>query len=282
MVFYALDLPLDLRGTAEIYPRAHARSATAEERATLEETWSRYELMRGRPHAAPRLSSASESYRLYMAVVDGLFADGDSAKVRTAAAELEPQLGRPFVAGDGDQLAVRYAVGQYGLTTGRLDIVRRAIRDLQAARPDSGRAWQVNGPRRYALLLEAQLAARQRQATASDLLRRLDSALADPVSITWASYANLIAARLHEERGEIPAALAALRRRYSGVAAFPHYVRYLRDEGRLAALAGDRNGAIRAYRHYLALRSEAEPALQPEVRRVRAELEAAERESTDR
>ncbi len=172
VVFYALDLPLDLRGTAEIYPRAHARSATAEERATLEETWSRYELMRGRPHAAPRLSSASESYRLYMAVVDGLFADGDSAKVRTAAAELEPQLGRPFVAGDGDQLAVRYAVGQYGLTTGRLDIVRRAIRDLQAARPDSGRAWQVNGPRRYALLLEAQLAARQRQATA-------------PIATTW-------------------------------------------------------------------------------------------------
>ena len=67
-----------------------------------------------------------------------------------------------------------------------------------------------------------------------------------------------------------------------GVAAFPQYVTYIREEGRLAALAGDREGAIRAYRHYLALRSEAEPALQPEVRRVREELEAVERESADR
>ena len=79
-----------------------------------------------------------------------------------------------------------------------------------------------------------------------------------------------------------PGALAALRRRYVGQASQAHYVRYLREEGRLAALAGDRDGAIRAYRHYLALRSEAEPALQPEVRRVREELEAIERESTDR
>ena len=59
-------------------------------------------------------------------------------------------------------------------------------------------------------------------------------------------------------------------------------MKYLREEGRLAALTGDRAGSIRAYRHYLALRSEAEPALQPEVRQVRAELEALERESTDR
>ena len=40
---------------------------------------------------------------------------------------------------------------------------------------------------------------------------------------------------------------------------FPHYVKYLREEGRLAALTGDRQGAIRAYRHYLALRGDAEP-----------------------
>ena len=120
------------------------------------------------------------------------------------------------------------------------------------------------------------------QAAANDLLHELDSALADPVNVEWASYGNLIAARLHEQRGEIPAALVALRRRFTGNAYFPHYVTYLRDEGRLAALTGDRAGAIRAYSHYLALRSEAEPILQPEVRAVRAELEVVERESTDR
>ena len=75
--------------------------------------------------------------------------------------------------------------------------------------------------------------------------------------------------------GTVPAALDA-------VATFPYYATCLREEGRLAALAGDPEGAIRAYRHYLALRSEAEPSLQPEVRRVREELDALSRESTDR
>ncbi len=40
----------------------------------------------------------------------------------------------------------------------------------------------------------------------------------------------------------------------------------------LAALTGDREGAIRAYRHYLALRSDPEPARAPETDRVRAAL----------
>lgn len=46
---------------------------------------------------------------------------------------------------------------------------------------------------------------------------------------------------------------------------------HLREEGRLAALTGDRDGAIRAYDHYLALRSDPEPALRPVVEAVRAE-----------
>jgi hypothetical protein len=51
----------------------------------------------------------------------------------------------------------------------------------------------------------------------------------------------------------------------------------LRDEGRLAALVGDRDGAIRAYRLFTALRATAEPTIQPEVRAVRAELVRLER-----
>ena len=49
---------------------------------------------------------------------------------------------------------------------------------------------------------------------------------------------------------------------------------FLREEGRLSALTGDTVGAIRAYQHYLALRPNPEPALRPEVERVRAELTA--------
>ena len=51
----------------------------------------------------------------------------------------------------------------------------------------------------------------------------------------------------------------------------------LREEGRLAALVGDTAGAIRAYRHFLALRESPEPALLPETARVREALAAIER-----
>jgi hypothetical protein len=47
---------------------------------------------------------------------------------------------------------------------------------------------------------------------------------------------------------------------------------YLREEGRLAAITGDRAGAIRAYQHYLALRTNPEPRLRPQVEQVRADL----------
>jgi hypothetical protein len=52
---------------------------------------------------------------------------------------------------------------------------------------------------------------------------------------------------------------------------------HLREEGRLAARLGDRAGAIRAYRHYLALRSDPEPRLRAARDSVRAELERLER-----
>jgi hypothetical protein len=55
-----------------------------------------------------------------------------------------------------------------------------------------------------------------------------------------------------------------------------------REEGRIAALAGDREGAIRAYRKYLAIRVEPDPSLKPEVEQVRRELARLERESAGR
>jgi serine/threonine-protein kinase len=281
IVIYALDNPLDLRGTEEIYPRAHAQRATADERHDVEHVWYDYELIRGRPGRAPQVSGGSSAERQQEEVLNALFANGDSARGEAAAKAIEARLGKPLVRFD-DEVLARYAVGQYGVARGRFELSRRAIADLRSIKLSSDSAWLAEIAHTYALLLETQVAAAQQLPAAGELLRQLDSVLADPVSITGSSYGNLIAARLHEERGEIPAALAAIRRRYIGVATFPHYVRYLREEGRLAALAGDRPGAIRAYRHYLALRSEAEPALQPEVRAVRAELEAIERESTDR
>ena len=51
----------------------------------------------------------------------------------------------------------------------------------------------------------------------------------------------------------------------------------LREEGRLAARLGDRTGAIRAYEHYLALRSNPEPVLLPQRDSIRAEVNRLKR-----
>ena len=49
---------------------------------------------------------------------------------------------------------------------------------------------------------------------------------------------------------------------------------YLREEGRLAAAVGDTVGAIRAYRHYLALRENPDPPWRAAWDSVRVELAA--------
>jgi hypothetical protein len=73
---------------------------------------------------------------------------------------------------------------------------------------------------------------------------------------------NLIVARLLAELGDTTRALAAIRRGPGGPVGnerTPHWSlgmlpEFLREEGRLAAAAGDTSGAVRAYRRYLALR----------------------------
>jgi DNA-binding SARP family transcriptional activator len=87
---------------------------------------------------------------------------------------------------------------------------------------------------------------------------------------------NLMLTRMLRRSGEPDRALAAARRRpYRAVAnnldALPEY---LREEGRLAAEVGDTAGAIRAYRHYLALRGNPDLPWRPAWDSVRAELAA--------
>jgi hypothetical protein len=79
---------------------------------------------------------------------------------------------------------------------------------------------------------------------------------------------------MQESRGNLTGALRALRRRayYVNPEELEFFSTALREEGRIAALAGDRPSAVRAYQHYLALRADPEPSQKPEVERVRAEL----------
>ena len=86
-----------------------------------------------------------------------------------------------------------------------------------------------------------------------------------------APYVNLALARAYEESGDEREALRVVRR---GVWYYPPRLlsTQLREEGRLAARLGDSAGAIRAYEHYLALRSNPEPPLIAERDRIRAEV----------
>jgi hypothetical protein len=133
-----------------------------------------------------------------------------------------------------------------------------------------------------ARLLSTELAFRDRLPDAPRRLQEIDSLLQVVITgVNFETVANIEAASLWHDQGDPSRALATIRRRIEGFegAWLP---RSLRDEGRYAALAGDRPGAIKAYRHYLRLRSDAEPALQPEVASVREELEALEEEHPDR
>jgi tetratricopeptide (TPR) repeat protein len=282
LFLYTLDVPLDTFGMEELYRRKYARAVTAEERSASGVVWNRYELAHGRPGRGPPLPAEwSEVQREDIAVLDAIFADGDSAQGARAARALERQLGTALGASDGSAVLARFGVGQYGLHLRNLNHVRRAIADLRQATPHPDSTWQADVPRAYALLLAAQLAAGEHSPDAPRLLDQLDSVLANPVGPMYNfakppffSYGNLVAARLHEEAGDPAAALAALRRRLIGVAIYPHYVRYRREEGRLAALLGDTAGAVRAYRHYLSLRSDPEPRLRAQTDTVRSQLAA--------
>jgi hypothetical protein len=119
------------------------------------------------------------------------------------------------------------------------------------------------------------LASIERKSELPDLLARADSLNADGCC-NIPAFANLLVARIHERAGDLPGALTAIRRQRWYYP--PEYLSVtLRQEGRLAALTGDTAGAIAAYRHYLALRSNPEPELRADAERVRRDLEQLER-----
>jgi serine/threonine-protein kinase len=279
----AMTLALPLQDVEVVLRGQLARAVTAEEQDRLRETWHYHSILAGKPsRALPLLpSSFPEPTRLGFLSLEARFADGDSVAGAEAGDVLLEAIGTPLEPIPGASFA-RYCAGQRALDLGRLDAAVRAVADLRNLRVPRDSAWLVEKAAGYALVLEAELAARRRSPDLPRLLARLDSAMTNPSGLLEVPESgNLVAARLYHEQGLLPQALAAIRRRPFNIFPSPLDATYDREEGRLAALNGDRQGAIRAYRRYLALRSAAEPRLQRQVAQVRAELEALEHETSD-
>jgi hypothetical protein len=234
-------------------------------------------LNRGRPGAAGRLLATAErgfgqradvgvlEFRVYAA----LHWDGDSSEAAAAVGALEAYLGgAPAPTGHvRDRQTAICALAHWRFAAGDFAGAEAALAQLRAP-------YLIESTPVCAAAVNAQLAAARRRPDAGSALERLDVLLAagsDRRHLLM-GVGNLIAARLYEARGDLRHALDLTRRRN----AWGNQLlsTQLREEGRLAALVGDTAGAVRAYRHYLALRSDPEPTLRPDVERVRAALQS--------
>ncbi|MGH7629392.1 MAG: hypothetical protein ACREOF_08370, partial [Gemmatimonadales bacterium] len=271
------------RYAADLVQRSRRSAVTREARELhAEAAYSTLSLLGLPKRAAALADSLPQHQTLAAPVLAVLFADGDSAAAARAAGAIERTLDTPLSLTGPFGGAARYALAQYGLEHGRVDLAKRVAAQFRTARVPADSAWNAEAPGSFATILDAQIVARENPGVAPDALERLDSMLANPGPFYAPVAGNLVAARLHEQRGEPQAALRALRRRVFDLRSSPDYVRYYREEGRLAALTGDRAGAVAAYNRYLRLRFDPEPRLRPQRDSVLAELAALERESTDR
>ncbi|MGQ0539496.1 MAG: BTAD domain-containing putative transcriptional regulator [Gemmatimonadaceae bacterium] len=253
-------------------------SETLERRIAL---WSAHwlALNRGRPSEAHRLLRIKRELEIddgllwHFSLLGALFGDGDTSAatnaVRGLTRRVDPWLARLSASAPQlETLGPRSPRDTFRQPAFLLTLWRLMHGDSSGAASVLRLMRQAQDERD--IVLDALLAALLDRPDAATIRTRLDS-LARAGCCAPTRWVNLVLARLHEQAGDDAAALRALRR---GQWFFPPWflATYLREEGRLAARTGDRTGAIRAYRHYLALRSDPEPRLRAQADSVRREV----------
>lgn len=236
---------------------------------------------RGRPAEADSILSAygEPVWADWERIWGAIFGISPTRAARSAAARIEAAVltpdGSPGRGPPADPALC--ALGTWKLANGDTAHVTALIDELhRLQRPDGLRNTLY-----CALVLEAMLEPHDGgRPGAHPRLDRLDSALVHlppvdqrGVSPSVVAIAAYMAAELFERYGETDAALAAIRRRIHFLGTPMGFSAMDREEGRLAALVGDRTGAIRAYRRYLDYRADPEPGpMQEEAEAVRQEL----------
>jgi serine/threonine-protein kinase len=245
-------------------------------------------LNQGRPSEAARLMQAATAadatglYHDFATIFSALYWDGDTTLAAATIARSEPGLevlaaGRAVPTPDQQLAAVGLAL--WRAAHGEWDRIPPLVAVLERVAPEE-RDDVVDICLR---VLEARRAVYRHSPEAPRLVAALDSPrVLDPYLNSWAvTLGNLTLAELYSELGDYSKGLGVVERRAPVADAGAQRVQVAlstlyREEGRLASLTGDKAKARAAYGHYLALRAHPEPALQPEVDRIRAEAAALE------
>ena len=240
-------------------------------------------LLRGQPARAARLRVTTPSDRsaeegeAQNGMLNAILADGDSALGAESRRTLEGALARDAATALG-----WFAAGLHDLAHGDAAGGRRSVTKLRAIKPGACDSRVPTLCVDYAMVLDAQLAATERRPDARARLVDVDSMLREGPLRTGPllQAGNLLAARLWEQNGDQPRALAAVRRRSYFYGPDPSLPVSLREEGRLAGATGDRDGAIRAYRRYLVMRQDAEPSFRAHLDGIRREVARLQRQES--
>lgn len=217
--------------------------------------------------------------RLRETVYDALYWGGDTILALNALREIQGSI--ESRASDSpartQQLHDVCVSEQWHHSRGEQRTLRRSIATLREAslttEVDTRRARACAG------MLDALLVSAERPGDMPAALARLDSLVVAAIPTwmpedAWLYAGIMLSARLWARHGDTARALGVVRRRGEPGDAVIMLAPFLREEGRFAAETGDHESAIRAYRHYLVLRSEPEAPLAAAADSVRAELDA--------
>jgi DNA-binding SARP family transcriptional activator len=247
-------------------------------------------LNRGRPRRADslwrlrhELDTAQFLFR-QVATYDALFGEGDLARAESGARARAVWLARdtvglPTSAPTSPMASASQQAARGNYQEGLNEVFQEALWEWAHGRMNDAAklvAWvRLHGDSARADVGDMLIATYTGRSDASTLRARIDSD-ARSGCCRGSHHIDLLLAMAYEHAGAETDALRAVRR---GRWRLPtmYLATYLRMEGRLAAKVGDREGAIRAYEHYLALRSDPEPPLRAERDSVRVVVDSLKR-----
>jgi hypothetical protein len=264
---------------------AKARSRAERQFAAYAQAHVAYAL--GRPAEAARFEDAGlpAPYVQWRRVLHALYGNGDAALAAIAARQLEVVAAQSQTTSATARLQAqlsRCVLGLMRAAQGDLAGAEAMQRGLHGSEPTMDVLMELFGQpvaanasiALCADMLGVAIAVARGPAGASAAVERLDERTR---TAPWAleeisQAAPLVLAQAREALGDRAAALRDVRRRHYYLGHTAYLPNFLREEGRLASLAGDRAGAIRAYTQYLTLYERAEPALRSEIDEVRRAL----------